>query len=139
MSKRNSTCSERKMDMIFIQGFRAETLIGIYEWERKIPQPIEIDMEMGIPRGRAAKSDHIGDTIDYGKVVERAREVLADHDYSLLEALAEHLAGIILEEFGSPWVKLSVAKLDAMNGVKRLGVRIERRLNLSGDVSRAAT
>lgn len=114
------------MDVIFIQAFRAETLIGIYDWERKIPQPIEIDMEMAIPDGRAAKSDKIGDTIDYGKVVLRVREVLADHRFALLETLAEHVAEIVLEEFGSPWVKLSVAKVDAMSGVKRLGVRIER-------------
>ena len=136
MAKRNFTCIESKMDVIFIQNFRAETLIGIYEWERRNPQPVEIDMEMGIPRGRAAESDHIGDTIDYGKVVERIREVLADHSFSLLEGLAEHLAEIALKEFSSPWTRISVAKIDAMNGVKRLGVRIERTLSPAGDASR---
>jgi dihydroneopterin aldolase len=113
------------MDVIFIKEFRAETVIGIYEWERKMPQPIEIDMEIGIP-DHAASSDEIVDTIDYGKVVMRFREVLAGHGFSLLEALAGHLAQIVLSEFGSPWVKLSIAKIDAMNGVKRLGVRMER-------------
>ncbi|MHB1301719.1 MAG: dihydroneopterin aldolase [Burkholderiales bacterium] len=52
--------------------------------------------------------------------------MLASHSFSLLESLAEHLAQIVLAEFGSPWVRLSVAKIDAMNGVKRLGVRMER-------------
>ncbi|HQT25096.1 MAG TPA: dihydroneopterin aldolase [Burkholderiales bacterium] len=114
------------MDVIFIQGFRAETLIGIYEWERKVPQPIEIEMEIGMKEGRAAESDEISDTIDYGKVVIRVREVLAGHNFLLLEALAEHLAEIVLLEFGSPWVRLSVAKMEAMASVARLGVRIER-------------
>ena len=114
------------MDVIFIQAFRAETLIGIYDWEKNVPQPLEIDIEIGIHKSGAAKSDDIGDTIDYGRVVERIRGVLAAHNFSLLEALAEHLAEIILAEFGAPWVRLSVAKIDAMNGVKRLGVRIER-------------
>ncbi|MBY0577900.1 MAG: dihydroneopterin aldolase [Burkholderiales bacterium] len=112
------------MDVIFIQAFRADTLIGIYDWERKIRQPVEIDIEIGIPGN--AGSDEIADTIDYGRVVERIREVLSSHNFSLLEALAEHLAGIILVEFGSPWVRLSVAKIDAMSGVRRLGIRIER-------------
>lgn len=114
------------MDVIFIKEFRAETVIGIYEWERNIPQPIEIDVEIGIP-DQASASDEIVDTIDYGKVVLRFGEVLADHGFSLLEALAGHLAQIVLTEFGSSWVKLSIAKIDAMNGVKRLGVRIERK------------
>ncbi len=126
MSNRNSTFIEPKMDVILIQGFRAETLIGIYEWERKSPQPIEIQAEIGMRGGNAGKSDEIDDTIDYGKVVLRMKEVLASHNFLLLEALAEHLAGIILNEFGSPWVSLSVAKVEAMTGVARLGVRIER-------------
>ena len=114
------------MDVIFIKALRAETLIGIYEWERKIPQPLEIDFEIGLPGREELASDDIADTIDYGKVVGRVREVLASHSFSLLESLAEHLAQIVLSEFGSPWVRLSVAKIDAMNGVKRLGVRMER-------------
>jgi dihydroneopterin aldolase len=126
MSNRNSTCSKRKMDVIFIQAFRADTVIGIYDWERKIPQPLEIDIEIGIPESAAGTSDAIGDTVDYGSVVERVREVLSSHGFSLLEALAEHLAQIVLAEFGAPWVRLSVAKIDAMNGVARLGIRIER-------------
>ena len=126
MSNRNSTCIELKMDVIFIKAFRAETLIGIYEWEKKVPQPLEIDIEIGLPGKAELTSDDIADTIDYGKVVGRVREVLASHSFSLLESLAEHLAQIVLAEFGSPWVRLSVAKIDAMNGVKRLGVRMER-------------
>lgn len=114
------------MDVILIQGFRVETLIGIYDWERNVPQPLEIDMEIGLPGKDAPRTDEISDTIDYGKVVLRVKEVLKSRHFSLLETLAEHLAGIVLEEFGSPWVRLSVAKLDAMNGVKRLGIRMER-------------
>ena len=114
------------MDVIFIQAFRADTLIGIYDWERKLPQPVEFDIEMAIPEGRIPGSDHISDTIDYGKVVLRIREMLASHTFALLETLAEHIAQMIMEEFGSPRVSLSVAKIDAMDGVKRLGVRIER-------------
>ena len=114
------------MDAIFIKEFRAETVIGIYEWERRVPQPIEIDMEIGIPEG-AGSGDEIAETVDYGKVVLRFREVLSDHDFLLLEALASHLAQIVLDEFGASWVRLSVAKIEAMSGVKRLGVRIERK------------
>lgn len=114
------------MDIIFLHEVRIDTLIGVYEWERQAPQTLQLDMELGIPDSRACKTDNIADTIDYGVVVERLRETLAEQHFLLLEALAEHIAHIIMNEFGSPWVKLSVAKLGMLRGVKRVGVTIER-------------
>ena len=114
------------MDIIFIQDFRVETLIGIYEWERRVPQTIQIDLEIGNPYSRAASTDDIGDTIDYGAVVGRIEETLKVQHFLLLERLAEHIADIVRSEFKSPWVKVSVAKLQVLRGVKRLGVTIER-------------
>jgi dihydroneopterin aldolase len=114
------------MDIIFIQDFRVETLIGIYEWERRVPQTIQLDIEIGNRGSRAASTDAIEDTIDYGAVVNRIEETLHQQHFLLLERLAEHIANIILGEFGAPWVKVSVAKLQLLRGVKRLGVTIER-------------
>jgi dihydroneopterin aldolase len=114
------------MDIIFIHDFRVETLIGIYEWERRVPQTIQIDIEIGNPGGRAASTDNISDTIDYGAVVSRIEETLREKRFLLLERLAEHIADIVRSEFKSPWVKVSVAKLQLLRGVKRLGVTIER-------------
>ena len=34
---------------------------------------------------------------------------------------------MLIGEFGAPWVKVRVAKLGAIPGVKELGVAIERR------------
>jgi dihydroneopterin aldolase len=114
------------MDTIFIHEFKIETLIGVYEWERKVPQTIQLDLEIGVPQSKAYTSDSINDTIDYGKVVARLRQTLSQQHFSLLERLAEHLAELIMKEFGAPWVKVSVAKLGLMRGIKRLGVTIER-------------
>ena len=58
------------MDVIFIQDFRIEMLIGVYEWERRVPQTVQLDLEIGLPK-RDKRSDKIGDTIDYSKVVSR--------------------------------------------------------------------
>jgi dihydroneopterin aldolase len=102
------------MDVIFIQDFRIEILIGVYEWERRVPQTVQLDLEI------------IGDTIDYAKVVARIEASLAAHRFVLVEALAEHIAQLVMSEFRAPWVKTSVTKLGALKGVKRLGVTIER-------------
>ncbi|HMK14770.1 MAG TPA: dihydroneopterin aldolase [Burkholderiales bacterium] len=114
------------MDIIFIHEFKVETLIGIYEWERKVPQTIQLDLEIGIPQNKIYQNDSIGDTIDYDKIVARLQQTLSEQHFSLLERLAEHLAQLIMNEFGAPWVKISIAKLGLMRGIKRLGVTIER-------------
>ena len=113
------------MDIIFIHDFRLDILIGIYDWERKIPQTVQFDLEIGIP-GRAKPVDKIGDTIDYAKVVARLEGSLRGHHFPLVEKLAEHVAQLVLQEFKAPWVRVSVTKFAPLKSVKRLGVTIER-------------
>lgn len=113
------------MDVIFISDFRLEILIGVYEWERRVPQTVQLDLEFALPP-REKRSDRIADTIDYAKVVARIESSLAENRFLLVEALAEHVAQLVLTEFGAPWLRVSVTKLGALKGVKRLGVTIER-------------
>ena len=114
------------MDIIFLREVRVDTVIGVYEWERRAPQTIELDLDIGIPSEQPCHSDDIGDTIHYGVVVERLRKALAEQHFLLIEALAEYIAKMIREDFGAPWVKVSVTKLGILPGVKYVGVLIER-------------
>lgn len=114
------------MDIVFLEEIKLDIVIGIYEWERKVPQTIRIDIDIGLPHSRAGETDSIADTIDYGAVMARIRQTTAERHFSLVEALAEHIAALIRTEFGAPWVKVSVAKLGMLRGVKRLGIMIER-------------
>ena len=113
------------MDIIFISDLRLDILIGVYDWEKKVPQKVQLDLEIGLP-GRKSQSDKLGDTIDYAAVVSRIETSLAKNHFGLLEKLAEHIAEIVMREFKSPWVKVSVTKLAPLKNVKRLGVSIER-------------
>lgn len=114
------------MDTIFVHELKAEILIGVYEWERRMPQALQVDLEIALPDSRACVSDDFADALDYAQVVKRVRETLAGRHFSLLEAAAEQIAQAILKDFGSPWVKVSVAKLFMIRGVKRIGVCVER-------------
>ena len=114
------------MDTIFIREFRVDAWVGIYDWEKLRPQTLELEVEIGIPGTGAGKSDDIHDTVHYGLVVERFTAELAGHRFGLLEALAEHLAGIVTGELGAPWVRISVAKLGHIRNVRKVGVTIER-------------
>ena len=113
------------MDIIFISDFRIDMLIGVYEWERRVPQTVQLDLEIGLPP-KERRSDRIGDTIDYAKVVGRIEQSVRENRFLLVEALAEHIAQLVMGEFGSPYVKASVTKLGALKSVKRLGITVER-------------
>ena len=122
----NGICRAELMDILFLREFRLDILIGIYEWERVMPQTVQFDIEIGLPNAQASVSDQIVDTIDYSKVAERIRNGLKDQHFSLVEAVAEHVAHLMLDEFGVPWVKVSIAKLGVMRDVKQVGIIIER-------------
>ncbi|WP_371262079.1 dihydroneopterin aldolase [Rhizobacter sp. Root404] len=114
------------MDLIFIEGFTGETIIGIHESELHRPQPLVIDVHAGVPHARACETDRIHDTIDYGVVAERLRRLLAEHRLTLLEAFAETIADILIGEFGARWVRVKVVKPRKFADVGAVGVQIER-------------
>ena len=114
------------MDTIFLEQVKVETKLGVPEWERMLPQTIILDIEIGYDLARACKSDAIADTIDYGAVMSRIRETLAENSFHLVEALAEHICRLILKEFKAESVKVKVAKPAILPGLKALGVVIER-------------
>ena len=121
-----STTVDCPMDIIFIEEMRAETWIGIYPREKAMSQTVEISLHIGVSTTSAGASDDIRDTVDYAVVVERLRQDLAAAHFNLLEKLTEHIATYLLENFAAQWVRVSVAKLGMMPGVKRVGVTIER-------------
>jgi dihydroneopterin aldolase len=114
------------VDVIFLHEYRLELMIGVYEWERKMPQTIQLDLEIGLPSSRASETDKIEDTIDYGRVVEAIEASVKTRHFDLLEAFAEHVAQLIRTDFKSPWVRISVTKLGMMQRIKRVGITIER-------------
>lgn len=114
------------MDRIFITDLKIETRIGVYEWERQVAQPLLLNLEVALPHSRACETDALDDAIDYAAVVKRIESLLLDHPYHLLERLAEAVARLVLDEFGAPAVKVSIAKLAPLPRVRQLGVTIER-------------
>ena len=113
------------MDFIFIDDLRVDAQVGIYPREQVSPQTLEISLTFGVP-DEAAQNDDIARTIDYAVVIARIRAELAAHRFNLLETLGEFVIDLMLKEFGAPWVKISIAKLGVMKGVRRVGVQIER-------------
>jgi len=115
------------LDIVFIRQLRLQAWIGLYRHERVAPQTIEIDLEIALPAGTAVfKTQKVADTVDYGVVVERIRALLAKERFGLVENLAEHIAELILKDFKTSRVKVSIAKLGVLRDARHVGVTIER-------------
>ena len=114
------------MDRVFIEDLRIQTVIGVFDWEREITQTISLDLQMAFDISRAAKSDNIADTLDYKSVSKRLIQFVESSEFQLVEALAEHCAQIVLDEFPVNWLKLKLSKPGAVRGSSAVGVIIER-------------
>jgi dihydroneopterin aldolase len=115
------------MDCIFIRELRLPAWIGVYKHEKLAQQTVELDIEMALPGGNVFASGRIQDTIDYGAVVKRIRALLAEERFGLVEKLADRVAGVVMDEFESPHVRISVTKCGVLKDAKRVGVRLERK------------
>ena len=118
--------STNLMDIVFIKDLEIETVIGIYDWERKIRQVVCLNLEMGTDIRRAAASDRIEDTLDYKAVAKRLIGFVEKSSFGLVETLAERCAEIVLDEFPVEWLKLRLDKPGAVRGSKSVGIIIER-------------
>lgn len=114
------------MDKVFIEALEIECVIGIYDWERKIKQPVVLDIEMAFDNTRPAATDNIDDTLNYKAVSKRLIQFVSESEFGLVESLAERCAAIILDEFGVSHVRIKLSKPGAVRGAKAVGVIIER-------------
>jgi dihydroneopterin aldolase len=114
------------MDKIFITDLRIETIIGIYDWERRVRQTVSLDLEMAADICQAAATDSIDDTLNYKAVAKRLIAFVGASEFQLVETLAEQIAAIVLDEFNVSWLRLKLHKPGALRGSRDVGVLIER-------------
>jgi 7,8-dihydroneopterin aldolase/epimerase/oxygenase len=123
---RRVAAADATMDVIFIEGFTGQTVIGIHDSELHRPQTIVVDLHAGLPRSKACDTDQIADTIDYGVVRERLQVLYREHKLTLLESFAETIADMLIVDFGAAWVRVKVVKPKKFDDVAAVGVVIER-------------
>ena len=117
------------MDKIFIHALKTETIVGIFDWERQVKQAVVMDIEFSADIRKAALSDSIDDTLNYKRVAKRVLAFVDESSFHLVETLAEHVAMLILEEFGVSWVGVSLSKPGAIRSSREVGVVLERTLS----------
>ena len=113
-------------DKIFIHALKTETIVGIFDWERQVKQTVLIDLEFSADIRKAALSDAIDDTLNYKRVAKRVLAFVESSSFHLVETLAEHIAMLVLGEFGVDWVGISLSKPGAIRSARDVGVMLER-------------
>ena len=114
------------MDIVYITQLQVDTVIGVYDWERKIRQKVTIDIEMATDIRPAGQSDDLLDALDYKAISKRIISFVEDSEFMLIESLAENIATLVIKEFEIPWLKLTLGKPGALSSAQDVGVIIER-------------
>jgi len=114
------------MDIVFIRGLRADTVIGVHDWERSVRQRLVLDLELATDTGRAAVADRLDDALDYAAVADRVVSFVEGSRCLLIETLAEQVAALLRAEFGVCWLRLRLTKPGAVVQAEEVGVLIER-------------
>jgi FolB domain-containing protein len=114
------------MDKIIIKDLSARGIIGVHSDEREQPQEIVINIILFTDTEKAGHSDDIVDTVSYSLISKKVRLHAESVQRFTVEALAEDIAGICLEEPGVKKVQVRVEKPGALRFAASAGVEIER-------------
>lgn len=97
-------------DTVSIIDLNIDTIIGIYDWERKTEQTLVFNIDMASDVAKAAVSDVIEDALDYSKIAATVKAVVTEGKFQLIETAAVRVADHLLAEYGLDWVRVEVAK-----------------------------
>ncbi len=114
-------------DRIYLRGLKCQCIIGFIDWERQVPQTVELDLEFPCDCGRAAAKDAVADTVDYKQVAKRVLAFVEGSKFLLIETLAHRLALVLIKEFSLEWVRINLSKPGAIRHSRDVGVSVLRR------------
>jgi FolB domain-containing protein len=114
------------MDKVIIKNLLARGIIGVNDWERKRAQNILINITLFTDTRRAAETDNLEDCVNYSTMSKKLLAHAETVNRLTVEALANDLAHLCLEEKGVQKVIVRVEKPGAVRFAESVGVEIER-------------
>lgn len=114
------------MDIIYLHDLAVDCVIGAWDWEREITQTVYISLDMGWDIAAAAASDDLDDTLSYKDVSKAVSGMVVERKFMLVEAMAEEVAQMLLNDFKVPWCRVKINKKGAVRGAQDVGVIVER-------------
>ena len=118
------------MDAIIIEGLKVDTVIGCFNWERQIIQPLMLDLTIYNDLNQAAQSDELDDTLNYAQICELAAQVIQQAKPKLIE----HAAQLVLEKLFLVFpsiesIIITIRKPAIIAQANAVGIRLERNRN----------
>lgn len=113
-------------DFVSIEGLEVLAVIGIFDWEQEITQPLIIDLQMAWDNRPPADNGNIADALDYDMVQKAVCRWICEKPWGLIEEVAEMLAHRIITEFNVPELQVRVAKPTAVAAAKTVAITIRR-------------
>lgn len=114
------------MDKVFIDGLQVDAIIGVFDWEKQVHQPLIFDLAMAWDIRMAAATDDLVHALNYQAVTEFVERFVREQHFQLLESLLERLAEQLRHEFGMPWISIRVTKPAVVPQALAVGLYIER-------------
>ena len=118
------------MDAIVIEGLKVNTVIGCFNWERQIIQPLMLDLIVHVDLSQAAKSDDLEHTLNYAQICELAAQTIQKAQQKLIEHAAQRVLQVLFETFSAiQSIIITIRKPAIIAEANSVGIRLERQRN----------
>ena len=100
-------------DRLSVVGISAHGFHGVFPAERREGQIFVVDLTLALDTRSAAHSDDLQDTVDYGTLGHKVKQIIEGDPVDLIETLADRIAREALQHPEVQWVDVTVHKPDA--------------------------
>ncbi len=114
------------VDRILISDLLVRCIIGVRDDERRDRQDVLINLVLGLDLSKAGRSDRLEDSVDYRALNKRIMAMAETSQFHLVEALAQAVADICLENPAVREARVRVEKPGALRFARSVGVEIKR-------------
>jgi 7,8-dihydroneopterin aldolase/epimerase/oxygenase len=118
------------MDAIIIEGLKVDTVVGCFNWERQIIQPLMLDLIIQTDLEKASNSDALDDTLNYAEICEISAHVIQQAKPELIEHAAKLVLNALFTTFSAiESIKITIRKPAIIAQANSVGIRLERHRN----------
>lgn len=118
------------VDAIIIEGLKVETVVGCFNWERQIIQPLMLDMIIQTDLEQASNSDDLDHTLNYAEICEITAKVIQGAKPELIEHAAKLVINALFSTFHAiESINITIRKPAIIAQANSVGIRLERHRN----------
>lgn len=118
------------MDAIIIEGLKVDTVVGCFNWERQMIQPLMLDLTIQSCLEKASNSDELEDTLNYAEICEISSKVIQDATPKLIEHAAKLVLNALFATYPSvESIMITIRKPAIIPQANSVGIRLERHRN----------